>query len=378
VEWEIKELVPNQVLRPAQIAALRAIIQIAAPSLDKTTGLESLEAGRLPGQPTRPLSNSLPINRATDLRVVQSLLQYRAMLLADDGDLDAAMLNCRRMLALAGAFQAEPTLITGLFEMANRRQAVTTIERTLAQGEPSRDSLSAVRIDLRSSIDRPLLVDMLRGERAFLEETVRSVHEGLLTAEKAFDDWWNIPSVTGIARIDRLLYRLRRGSWSKRDSAANLRFQTMLVELAKTSHDALRVRVDEVVASRAELPPRVQKATEGFDKIIEAERRSRAVLTAADVALAAEQFRRDRGDWPTRLDDLVSTGLLSAVPIDPFDNQPQRYRRLPDGVVIYSIGPDVNDDGGKIRVDPTAGMFEKDLGLRLWDLAHRRRPSTGR
>src|SRR5437016_7245659 len=111
-----------------------------------------------------------------------------------------------------------------------------------------------------------------------------------------------------------------------------------------------------------------------FERVfLEAERRGRATLETSKVALAAERFRRDRKTWPATLGDLVPT-YLATVPADPFDGQPMRMRRLPDGIVIYSVGPDLNDDGGEVRADPNAGGQPKDVGVRLWDVSHRRQP----
>jgi hypothetical protein len=61
------------------------------------------------------------------------------------------------------------------------------------------------------------------------------------------------------------------------------------------------------------------------------------------------------------------------VPTDLYDGQPLRLRRLDDGLVIYSVGPDGKDDGGKLdRQNPVGpGM---DLGFQLWDVAKRRQP----
>jgi hypothetical protein len=44
-----------------------------------------------------------------------------------------------------------------------------------------------------------------------------------------------------------------------------------------------------------------------------------------------------------------------------------------DGVVVYSVGPDGRDDGGRFdRANPErAGT---DLGVGLWDVKDRRRP----
>jgi hypothetical protein len=64
---------------------------------------------------------------------------------------------------------------------------------------------------------------------------------------------------------------------------------------------------------------------------------------------------------------------LAAVPLDPFDGAPLRYKQLADGVVIYSVGTDQVDDGGKLA---TAGadMIKPgfDLGYRLWNVVKRR------
>jgi len=71
------------------------------------------------------------------------------------------------------------------------------------------------------------------------------------------------------------------------------------------------------------------------------------------VAVASERYRQQDkdGQWPEKLDDLVKAKLLDKVPLDPLDNQPLRYRRHKDFIVIYSIGFDLKDDGGNIDRD---------------------------
>src|SRR6185503_14917078 len=80
-----------------------------------------------------------------------------------------------------------------------------------------------------------------------------------------------------------------------------------------------------------------------------AEARSQALLRCAAVALACERYRQsNKGAWPETLDALVKAKLLDAVPRDPFDGQPLRYRRTKEGVVVYSIGADGTDNHGHI------------------------------
>jgi hypothetical protein len=74
---------------------------------------------------------------------------------------------------------------------------------------------------------------------------------------------------------------------------------------------------------------------------------------AALTALAIERFRRaHEGALPKTLQQLVPT-WLPKIPTDIFNGQPLRYRRLERGYVVYSVGPDRLDNGGRER--PTKG-----------------------
>ncbi len=61
-----------------------------------------------------------------------------------------------------------------------------------------------------------------------------------------------------------------------------------------------------------------------------------------------ERFEISNGRFPKNLDELVPN-YLPALPVDPFDGQPLRYKPLEKGCVIYSIGKDRHDDGGRER-----------------------------
>src|SRR6185369_14676771 len=108
------------------------------------------------------------------------------------------------------------------------------------------------------------------------------------------------------------------------------------------------------------------------DKLGEATWRKHAVVRSLATLIAVERYRQANGRWPDRLDELKPR-YLKEVPLDPYDGKPLRYRRLGDGVIVYSVGPDGADDGGVLdRQNPQrAGA---DLGWRLWDVKKRRQP----
>jgi hypothetical protein len=63
-------------------------------------------------------------------------------------------------------------------------------------------------------------------------------------------------------------------------------------------------------------------------------------------------YKAQHGEWPERLEQ-----IQHYLPIDPFTGRPLKYRRIPDGFVIYSLGESGRDDGGQI---PRPGTLARD------------------
>lgn len=67
-------------------------------------------------------------------------------------------------------------------------------------------------------------------------------------------------------------------------------------------------------------------------------------LLGLDAALALHH--QETGRYPAKLDELVPHPFAS-VPLDPFSGQPMIYRLTTNSYLLYSLGPDQTDDGGK-------------------------------
>jgi hypothetical protein len=94
-----------------------------------------------------------------------------------------------------------------------------------------------------------------------------------------------------------------------------------------------------------------------------------AALRCARLALALELYRRQRGSLPDRLEDLQAD-LGSGAILDPFTGKPLIYRVDRNSYVLYSVGPDGRDDGGKISPQPVKGRVPgtgpiPDVGVRV-------------
>jgi hypothetical protein len=91
-------------------------------------------------------------------------------------------------------------------------------------------------------------------------------------------------------------------------------------------------------------------------------------LRLTETRLALEFYRREHGDWPAGLQDLVPK-YLAAIPPDPFSTSTLIYRRQDDRFLLYSVGPDGRDDGCR--------QSSKEYDMKLegfdidWDFDHR-------
>jgi hypothetical protein len=69
------------------------------------------------------------------------------------------------------------------------------------------------------------------------------------------------------------------------------------------------------------------------------------------ASLALRAYQADHGSYPASLSQLVPS-YLHSLPSDPFAvSGPLRYRKTGSKYVLYSVGPDGVDDGGKPIVD---------------------------
>jgi hypothetical protein len=142
-------------------------------------------------------------------------------------------------------------------------------------------------------------------------------------------------------------------------SAADHRFMLEIMEQAialadENTADSLQryeqlfVRVSQ---EATRFPPKVFSAmmlpalAKAGNKFVAYEARRRAAL----VAIAIERYRLShQGRVPASLEALPPA-VYQQLPADPFMDQPLKFQPLPVGFVVYSVGADRQDDGGKER-----------------------------
>lgn len=303
--------------------------------------------------------------RISELRNVVTLLRLDATLRAQEGDTEGALVSIRAALNVSRSLRDEPTCFGLLLRIVTRDITLLCLERVLAQGQPTDADLKEVQALLEDDAATQTFRAIVRSERAYehhemelLENDPKKVQEVQHFLEGKH---WSKLSLDKVMKRSHS-YRLRY--YTRALDIAALPIQDQIAEMEK---------LDERLTTEVQWLPEFQVAY--LTRVSQADVRSQAFLRCAVVAVAAERFRRARGRWPQPLAELVKAGFLREVPIDPFDGEPLRSRQLDNGMIIYSVGVDGEDNGGTLnRKDPTAKSC--DLGFQLWDVNRRRQPAA--
>jgi hypothetical protein len=94
------------------------------------------------------------------------------------------------------------------------------------------------------------------------------------------------------------------------------------------------------------------------ERISELLYQGKASHEATMAILVIQRWRLEKDGYPATLDELIEAGYLKELPKDPYSDKPIIYKKTGDNFVLYSIGRNFEDDGGKV--------FEKDGDVQKW------------
>ncbi len=334
---------------PAPVkSALAAFMQHNRDALKFFAQAAQYEQSRYPIDLTKGSDTLLP--HLMGIKRGMQLAEMAAILDAENNDEKQAANDVLMTLALARSLKAEPVLISQLVRSAGVSLAVDALNQVVNRTTLSPESLSGLTKAFQSMEDYDA-----RGEgfsRAMASE--RTMHLALLNNPAKLVRDLSTLKTTDMPdeQRRRLVEHLKQAASLKEEQDY---LDTTFQQLLSARKEAFPGRL-KVVADL--MRQRVTEATDrglllnvwlsdGLDKHVNREARCLANLRLALTAVALEQFRAAHNNlYPAGLSELTPNYLVATL-MDPFDGQPLRYRKQGDGYVLYSIGPDLKDDGGK-------------------------------
>ena len=303
-----------------------------------------------------------PLPHLGGLKRLGKLLECEAVLKAEAGDAISATRAVRASLAVAHSLDTEPGLASQLVALSMVDKSCLSLERVLCRTPLSNDDLLHLTRDLAAAEATNRIVTGLIGDRAIFMELIRLAQDDVRqmievsNQNQPEEEKTDLPS-----RDPGLGWRLI--GFFERDRAFFLRAMETNLLIAAMPPPASLATSNQTDQIQTE-------ARKGFyffsglllpslSRLPWKDASLRARLRTAQVAVALERWRATHaGTLPDSLDALVPD-FLPAIPHDPYDGQALRFKRLPQGYVVYSIGPDRRDDGGREQ-PPRKGKVKRE------------------
>ena len=296
----------------------------------------SIEHSRYPIDLSAGFETNVP--NLSELRGAVFLLKLEAILHTENGEGNLAVRSAKSCFGTARSLTKEPIMVSQLVRSACQSLAVTTIEYCINRIEFADEQL----VELIDCVQNAECISDMScafvGERCMgisFFKAPGSVNPDLINGIP-FRPILELYKAIGLADADEIVYL------------------DLMDGYIKSGQLPLEKRLDAVKSVEARLQS-TSKAhillhvmMPALSRITTIDIRNIAQLRTARAGLAIERYRLAAGGLPDTLTNLVPT-YLNAVPTDPFDGKNLRYKKLEAGFIVYSIGEDQIDDGGKER-----------------------------
>lgn len=381
---EVLDLEPTRALSEEQKERLLEAYMKWLPSVRDGRALGDYSTGRYPAREAKEVLTGRGRIDWKALRRVAQLMRLDAVWRVHDDAPNGALASGRAILIVGRSVGDDPDPLTQMARLECQSTALASIERTLAQGEPTEGALALTQKLLEDELDQPLLLYTLRGHRAWVQLVEEQREAGTLPDLLPDDDLEKARLIEDRDSVPGQVERWLTAGWKRENRALALVFLSEAVELAKLPVDQQPAAFKEFKQKSAtrfnEQWPRYGPGRLPVSPVLTYARVSHqraSELRCAVVALAAERFRIVNDRWPESVDELGD--YLTKSPTDIYTGKPLLLNRLDDGIVIYSVGPDGEDNGGTLPERNAKSLKDKslkgkDLGFRLWDVGRRRQP----
>ena len=370
LEEALDLVAPNILLGPDFANGLEDEMSELAQALQVAARLSNLSRGRNALEYQDVIFNTLLPNTQNSRKVAR-LLKLASFNHAQRGDLDEALDGCRAIIGVSDSIGDEPFTISQLVRLSDNLFAAKAFERVLAQGEPSDSALERAQHRVVEESKIPFALIAFRGERAsFFDVLGKIAREELPISALSDRGSSDKKPQAPFAPHGRAFFQYNQG--------LSLNFLTRAVEIVKLHpHEQLAPwKAWEKMTRKPEgwklyrgamtylLLPSIGAFHLAYLRTV-------ALLNVTQTMIAMERSRILLGRWPTSLDE-IPRAILPENPIDPFSGQHVKIARTNDGWIVYSVGPDGIDDGGKL--DPRFDRKKErlDWGYQLWDVSERR------
>lgn len=294
-------------------------------------------------------------------RQAARLFVDRAFALAEDGQMDEAMISCRGAFRLAGKMSCS-SLINYLVKVAIY-DMLRYSRILLKKGEARMEIYQRIIKDIEEWKQQDELRPALTGERVFLIRQLSTIHitsckEKLQAIElnAAFSE----KKTTEIQDIESLSERELNRLLVQSFVCKPLQALETLIPITSKPYWTIQKDLSAMKKSEANESSFESNCMSLYAATFEFYARRRARMLVIQAALGCHVYKKVHGRYPNTLKVLVPS-ILKKLDPDPFTGKPLIYKRKGNGFQLYSVGPDGRDNGGQDLWDDSR-KDEYDIG----------------
>ena len=316
---------------------------------------------------TRPSFDML-LPEMQSLRTAAHLLVLDARREAADGNAEDALRDVARIQRIGRHAASEPILISNLVGIAIDTMALETLAQVLPTLRKS-DLATLDAPEIRDLVTTPpAMASHFYGEEAFGLSVFADMSDNQLGVINLVDLLGNVqPQPSALRTLPlSLLYRV---FFLPSDLAGYRSIMTQYQAAASRTepYPDLTKRIDAIETQTRDRSPGMLSSmiVPVLGAVFKTQTRNVAHHRAATALVAATQQRLETGAVPETFDELAAQ-LVPPASRDPFTaDQPLVMKRTDDAVLVYSIGPDGEDDGGPVAPGADKVEGNDDIGLRM-------------
>ncbi len=299
-------------------------------------------------------------------------LSARALLDAHEGNADAALGRIETSMRMSQHAMQEPNMTGLLVAIAMQKIAISAAEETLSDGPaPSPAAARSLRKTLRS-VDLSAAFKRARiGEATMRIDLALEVAHNAGCGRELLEDLRGKPLLCDPSERLAWYYHLRimrpvrnaDAIMCMEDAEDTIRLARGLPRLRQRPRDRIQV-LPGIASIPRRLPvSRVVGCAGVWERARSKVNAAQARLALLHVALDLAAYRDERGEYPKTLAALEAT-LNRSLPEDPCGSGPLLYRREGEDYLLYSVGPDGDDDGGHGEDEQGYYLGDGDV---VWD-----------
>lgn len=288
------------------------------------------------------LKGELP--RLIPYKNAAGLLALDARCKAGNREIDASLKNIAAIRLMAAQIKDTPAIIAVIMAAAVQQTGTRTVENILSEGEPIPAGVVGKPIDDSVGLHEAF-IHALRMNEALMAftSTQLSIHS---------IDWW-IP-------LGDLWYR-PLFLYDELTAAREIILDAHTIAAKpyyKSVEDWKRWEKSAKSARGIITAVPVPFYGRGIEiKILAAE----AGVGLTNLAFATSAYQADHDAYPDSL-EVLTPNYISHIPTDPFSGKPLKMTSVEGGLILYSVGPDLRDDGGIMEYDHKLKSKEVNSG----------------